>query len=87
MSDQNNQQQGQMNVNVYRLQLQIQNLAQRNAELTAQISALEANMQIRDQIDKGEIKFEESPQSPLTEAKEEQVTDADAEDLGNLPTH
>ena len=87
MTDQNNQQQGQINVNMYRLQLQIQNLAQRNAELTAQISALEANMQIRDQIDKGEIKFEETQPSPPAGDQAEQATDTDAEDLGNPPTH
>lgn len=88
MTDQNEQKQGQLNVNVYRMQLQIQNLAQRNAELTAQISALEANMQIRDQIEKGEIRFEENqPSPPAADEQSEQAPDANAEDLGNLPTH
>ena len=87
MTDQNEQkqeQQGQsLNMNAYRMQLQIQSLAQRNAELTAQISLLEANMQIKDQIEKGEIKLEGTSGAP----KPEEAPDANAEDLGNPPTH
>ena len=92
MTDQNEQkqeQQGQtLNMNAYRMQLQIQSLAQRNAELTAQISLLEANMQIKDQIEKGEIKLEgaSAAQKP-EEKKPEKAPDANAEDLGNPPTH
>lgn len=92
MTDQNEQkqeQQGQsLNMNAYRMQLQIQSLAQRNAELTAQISLLEANMQIRDQIEKGEIKLEgTSSDSKPEKKKPEKAPDANAEDLGNPPTH
>ena len=92
MTDQNEQkqeQQGQsLNMNAYRMQLQIQSLAQRNAELTAQISLLEANMQIRDQIEKGEIKVEGTPTAPKPEEKKtEKAADANSEDSGNPPTH
>ena len=92
MSDQNEQkqeQQGQpLNMNAYRMQLQIQSLAQRNAELTAQISALEAEMQIKAQIEKGEIKLEDASAAPKPEEKKpKKAPDANAEDLGNPPTH
>ena len=89
MTDQNEQkQEQQMDVNAYRMQLQIQSLAQRNAQLTAQISALEAEMQIKDQIEKGEIKpVGSSAASNVDQGSFEEAPEANAEDLGNPPTH
>ena len=92
MTDQNEQQQEQqapsLNVNSYRMQLQIRNLAQRNADLAAQISALEAEMQIKEQIEKGEIKpVEKSPAATPEEKKPEEDPHANAGDLGNPPPH